>query len=143
MHNPIRKSFLKPEIINLSKFEEPRGNLSVIESLQHVRFEIKRTHLIFDVPGGQERGGHAYVRQVEFVVSLSGSFDVHTDDGETKETFSLNRSYYGLLVPKMIWRSMNNFSTNALCLVLSSTEFDETDYLRDYEDFKRKKKSQT
>jgi hypothetical protein len=129
---------LKPRVIDLSKIEDPRGNLSVIESLLHVPFEIKRTYLIFDVPGGQERGGHAYVRQEEFIVSLSGSFNVHTDDGEIKETFSLNRSYYGLLIPKMIWRSMDNFSTNALCLVLSSTEFDETDYLRDYEDFKSK-----
>lgn len=129
---------MKPRVIDLSKIEDPRGNLSVIESLLHVPFEIKRTYLIFDVPGGQERGGHAYVRQEEFIVSLSGSFNVHTDDGEIKETFSLNRSYYGLLIPKMIWRSMDNFSTNALCLVLSSTEFDETDYLRDYEDFKSK-----
>ena len=133
---------MKPGIIDLSKIVDPRGNLSVIESLQQVPFEIKRTHLIFDVPGGQKRGGHAYVRQVEFVVSLSGSFDVHTDDGEIKETFSLNRSYYGLLIPKMIWRSMSNFSTNALCLVLSSTEFDETDYLRDYNVFKTMSGSQ-
>jgi len=132
---------LKPRIIDLPKIEDPRGNLSVIESGQHIPFEIKRTYLIFDVPGGQERGGHAYGRQVEFIVSLSGSFDVHIDDGETKETFSLNRSYYGLLVPAMIWRSMNNFSTNALCLVLSSTKFDESDYLRDYDDFKRKTSS--
>ena len=132
---------MKPRIIDLPKIEDPRGNLSVIESGQHIPFEIKRTYLIFDVPGGQERGGHAYGRQVEFIVSLSGSFDVHIDDGETKETFSLNRSYYGLLVPAMIWRSMNNFSTNALCLVLSSTKFDESDYLRDYDDFKRKTSS--
>jgi hypothetical protein len=132
---------LKPRIIDLPKIEDPRGNLSVIESGQHIPFEIKRTYLIFDVPGGQERGGHAYGRQVEFIVSLSGSFDVHIDDGETKETFSLNRSYYGLLVPAMIWRSMNNFSTNALCLALSSTKFDEGDYLRDYDDFKRKTSS--
>jgi hypothetical protein len=133
---------LKPRVIDLLKFEDPRGNLSVIESLQHVPFEINRTYLIFDVPGGQERGGHAYFRQEEFIVSLSGSFDVHTDDGETKETFSLNRSYYGLLVPKMVWRSMSNFSTNALCLILSSTEFDETDYLRDYNVFKTMSGSQ-
>ena len=132
---------MKPRIIDLPKIEDPRGNLSVIESGQHIPFEIKRTYLIFDVPGGQERGGHAYGRQVEFIVSLSGSFDVHIDDGETKETFSLNRSYYGLLVPAMIWRSMNNFSTNALCLALSSTKFDEGDYRRDYDDFKHKTSS--
>jgi hypothetical protein len=132
---------MNPRIIDLPKIEDPRGNLSIIESGQHIPFEIKRTYLIYDVPGGQVRGGHAYRKQVEFIVSLSGSFDVHTDDGETKETFSLNRSYYGLLVPAMIWRSMNNFSTNALCLVLSSTKFDESDYLRDYDDFNRKTSS--
>jgi hypothetical protein len=132
---------MNPRIINLPKIEDPRGNLSIIESGQHIPFEIKRTYLIYDVPGGQVRGGHAYRKQVEFIVSLSGSFDVHIDDGVNSEIFSLNRSYYGLLVPKMIWRSMDNFSTNALCLVLSSTEFDDDDYLRDYKVFAEEKKS--
>jgi hypothetical protein len=132
---------MKTSILQLPKKEDKRGNLSVIESGQHIPFEIKRTYLIYDVPGGQVRGGHAYRKQVEFIVSLSGSFDVHIDDGQTKETFSLNRSYYGLLVPKMIWRSMDNFSTNALCLVLSSTEFNGDDYLRDYKVFAEEKKS--
>ena len=112
---------------------DPRGNLSVIESCAQIPFEIKRTYLIYDVPGGQIRGGHAYRNQLEFIVSLSGSFDVHLENGSEKEVFSMNRSYYGLLVPNMIWRSMKNFSTNALCLVLSSTVFDEKDYIRDYE----------
>lgn len=132
---------MNPRIIDLPKIEDPRGNLSIIESGQHIPFEIKRTYLIYDVPGGQVRGGHAYRKQVEFIVSLSGSFDVHIDDGVNSEIFSLNRSYYGLLVPKMIWRSMDNFSTNALCLVLSSTEFDDDDYLRDYKVFAEEKKS--
>lgn len=132
---------MNPRIIDLPKIEDPRGNLSIIESGQHIPFEIKRTYLIYDVPGGQVRGGHAYRKQVEFIVSLSGSFDVHIDDGVNSDVFSLNRSYYGLLVPKMIWRSMDNFSTNALCLVVSSTGFDDDDYLRDYKVFAEEKKS--
>ena len=120
------------EIINLPKITDPRGNLSVIEEFAHIPFEIKRTYLIYDVPGGQTRGGHAFKNQCEFIVSLSGSFDVHLDDGIHKKIYSLNRSYYGLYVPPMIWRSMQNFSTNALCLVLSSTVYDPDDYLRDY-----------
>ena len=120
------------EIINLPKITDPRGNLSVIEGFGHIPFEIKRTYLIYDVPGGQTRGGHAFKNQCEFIVSLSGSFDVHLDDGTHKKVYSLNRSYYGLYVPHMIWRSMQNFSTNALCLVLSSTVYDPDDYLRDF-----------
>jgi hypothetical protein len=126
---------VKPEIIKLPKISDPRGNLSVIESSVHIPFEIKRTYLIHDVPGGQARGGHAYKKQLEFIISLSGSFDVHIDDGDNKTNFSLNRSYYGLLVPNMFWRSMVNFSTNSLCLVLSSTHFDVNDYIRDYDLF--------
>ena len=126
---------MNARIIDLPKIKDPRGNLSVIESLAQIPFEIKRTYLIYDVPGGQVRGGHAYKNQLEFIISLSGSFDVHLDDGSEKEVFSMNRSYYGLFVPNMIWRSMKNFSTNALCLVLSSTLFDEKDYIRDYELF--------
>ena len=121
--------------MQLPKIVDKRGNLSVIESLQHIPFAIKRTYLIFDVPGGGKRGGHAYIDQFEFIVSLSGSFHVHTDNGKYKKTFSLNRSYYGLLVPSMVWRSIDNFSTNALCLVVSSTKFDESDYIRDYDKF--------
>ncbi|MDA0848660.1 MAG: FdtA/QdtA family cupin domain-containing protein [Verrucomicrobia bacterium] len=104
---------MKPEIINLPKITDPRGNLSVIEGFGHIPFEIKRTYLIYDVPGGQTREGHAFKNQCEFIVSLSGSFDVHLDDGTHKKVYSLNRSYYGLYVPPMIWRSMQNFSTNA------------------------------
>ena len=123
---------MKPGIIDLPKITDPRGNLSVIEGFGHIPFEIKRTYLIYDVPGGQTRGGHAFKNQCEFIVSLSGSFDVHLDDGIHKKIYSLNRSYYGLYVPPMIWRSIQNFSTNTLCLVLSSTVYDPDDYIRDF-----------
>lgn len=126
-------------IINLPKFLDKRGNLSFVEQYKHIPFEIKRTYWIYDVPGGEERGGHAYRDNQEFIVALSGSFDVTLDDGTEKKTFSLNRSYYGLYVPKGIWREMVNFSTNSLALVLSSTEYDVNDYVRDYDVFKRMK----
>lgn len=126
----------KPEIIQLPKFLDARGNLSFIEENNHIPFKIERTYWIYDVPGGEKRGGHAYKENEEFIVALSGSFDVILDDGRERKTFSLNRSYYGLYVPKMIWREMVNFSTNSLALVLSSTKYDVEDYIRDYEVFK-------
>lgn len=122
-------------IIQLPKIEDPRGNLSIIEQLKHIPFEIKRAHWIYDVPGGKDRGGHAYRETEEFIVALSGSFDVEIDNGISKTTFPLNRSYYGLYVPKGMWRTMTNFSTNSLALVLSSTDYDEKDYISDYEEF--------
>lgn len=125
-----------PEIIQLPKFLDARGNLSFIEENKHVPFKIERTYWIYDVPGGEKRGGHAYRENEEFIVALSGSFDVILDDGYERKIFSLNRSYYGLYVPKMIWREMVNFSTNSLALVLSSTRFDKEDYIYDYEVFK-------
>jgi dTDP-4-dehydrorhamnose 3,5-epimerase-like enzyme len=94
--------------------------------------------MIYDVPGGEMRGGHAYLELHEFIVALSGSFDVVLDDGNDKRTYSLNRSYYGLYVPKMIWRSLENFSTNSLCMILASEKYNEDDYLREYDDFKNK-----
>lgn len=124
------------KIINLPKIEDPRGNLSIIEQLKQIPFEIKRTYWIYDVPGGFDRGGHAYKKNQEFIVALSGSFDVVLDDGTARQTFSLNRSYLGLYVPKGMWRTMTNFSTNSLALVISSTEYDENDYIMDYEEFK-------
>ena len=124
-----------PHIINLPKIEDERGNLTFIEEENHIPFKIKRVYWIYDVPGGQKRGGHAFKEQQEFIVALSGSFDVAIDDGKQKQTFSLNRSYYGLYVPNGLWREMNNFSTNSLALVLSSTEFSEDDYIRDYAAF--------
>ena len=126
---------MKARIINLPKIEDPRGNLSIIEEDQHVPFKIERSYWIYDVPGGQSRGGHAFKEQEEFIVALSGSFDVLVDNGLSKEMFSLNRSYYGLFVPKGLWRQMQNFSTNSLALVLSSTKFSEKDYIRDYQEF--------
>ena len=124
-----------PHIINLPKIEDERGNLTFIEEENHIPFKIKRVYWIYDVPGGQKRGGHAFKEQQEFIVALSGSFDVVIDDGKQKQTFPLNRSYYGLYIPNGLWREMNNFSTNSLALVLSSTEFSEDDYIRDYASF--------
>lgn len=124
-----------PHIIKLPKIEDERGNLTFIEEENHIPFKIKRVYWIYDVPGGQKRGGHAFKEQQEFIVALSGSFDVVIDDGKQKQTFSLNRSYYGLYIPSGLWREMNNFSTNSLALVLSSTEFSEDDYIRDYQTY--------
>lgn len=122
-------------IINLPKIEDPRGNLSFIEEENHVPFKIKRVYWIYDVPGGQTRGGHAFKEQQEFIVALSGSLDVLIDDGKEKKIFSLNRSYYGLYVPAGLWRQMQNFSTNSLAMVLSSTPFSEDDYIRDHKEY--------
>ena len=130
----------KPRIIDIPKKGDRRGNLSVVEECNHIPFKIERAFWIYDVPGGEFRGGHAYRESEEFIVALSGSFDVVVDDGTEKRVFSLNRSYYGLYIPKLIWREMENFSTNSLALVLSSTPFNAADYIRDYEAFKSLKK---
>lgn len=122
-------------IIQLQKVLDNRGNLSVIEQYKDIPFKIERTYWIYDVPGGENRGGHAYMNNQEFIVALSGSFDVVLDNGQEKETFHLNRSYYGLYVPKGIWREMSNFSTNSLALVLGSTKYDADDYIRDYAEY--------
>lgn len=124
-------------IISLPKIEDPRGNLSFIEEENHIPFQIKRVYWIYDVPGGQHRGGHAFKNQQEFIVALSGSFDVVIDDGKQKQKISLNRSYYGLYIPAGLWREMNNFSTNSLAMVLSSTKYSEDDYIREYQDYKK------
>jgi hypothetical protein len=125
----------KPQILNLPKIEDVRGNLSFFESMNQIPFEIKRAYWIYDVPGGYERGGHAFKTQQEFIIALSGSFDVTIDDCGTQQIFSLNRSYYGLFIPAGYWRSMTNFSTNSLALVTSSIFYSEDDYIRDYDDF--------
>ena len=126
----------KSYLIQFPKITDPRGNLSVIEENNHIPFKIRRSYWIYDVPGGETRGGHAYRKNEEVIVALSGSFDVLLDDGKgEKYQFSLNRSYYGLLVPRGYWRELANFSTNSLALVLSSTEYNEADYIRDYEQF--------
>lgn len=128
------------QLIRLPKIEDPRGNLSFIEEEDHIPFSIKRTYWIYDVPGGQIRGGHAFREQRELIIALSGSFDVVIDNGEKEEVFTLNRSYYGLYIPSGFWRQMKNFSTNSLAVVLASTFFDESDYIRDFNvflDFKK------
>ena len=130
----------KATIIQLPKNGDRRGNLSVIEQMDRIPFKIERAFWIYDVPGGEFRGGHAYREAEEFIVALSGSFDVVVDDGARKQVFQLNRSYYGLYIPKRMWRGMENFSTNSLALVLSSTPYDEADYIRDYEEFKQVKR---
>lgn len=128
---------MQTKIISLPKFEDPRGNLSFIEEENHIPFKIERTYWIYDVPGGQARGGHAFKEQREFIIALSGSFEVLVDDGTNKQSFSLNRSYYGLYIPSGLWRQMENFSTNSLAMVLSSTKYLESDYIRNYDEFLR------
>lgn len=128
------------KIIKLPKFLDVRGNLSVIEELTNIPFKIKRVYWIYDVPGGMKRGGHAYKENTEFIVALSGSFDVILDDGNKKERYSLNRSYYGLYVPNGLWRQMENFSTNSLALIVASTKYDPSDYIYDYKLFKNREK---
>lgn len=125
----------QPKIINLPKIFDPRGNLTFVEGQNHIPFDIKRAYWIYDVPGGETRGGHAFREQEEFIVALSGSFDVEVDNGFEKKRFHLNRSYFGLHIPAGSWRIMDNFSTNSLALVLASTFFDENDYIRNYADF--------
>ena len=124
-----------PKLIELPKFLDVRGNLSFAQNNKHIPFEIKRTYWLYDVPGGESRGGHAYRETEEFVIALSGSFDVIVDDGKEKKTFHLNRSYYGLYIPKGMWREMDNFSTNSLALEFASTSYNPEDYIRDYNEF--------
>lgn len=124
------------DIIYLNKILDARGNLSIVEECNDIPFNIKRVHWIYDVPGGESRGGHAYKNTEEFIVALSGSFDVLLDKGDgIKQKFHLNRSYMGLYVPKMIWREMDNFSTNSVAMIVSSTLFDSDDYIRNFEQF--------
>ena len=126
---------MEAKIIQLPKFLDARGNLSFVQQEEHIPFVIRRTYWLYDVPGGECRGGHAYWENQEFIVAMSGSFDVILDDGVQKQIFTLNRSYYGLYVPKGLWREMENFSTNSLALILSSTDYDANDYVRDYDEF--------
>lgn len=123
------------KIIELPKFVDARGNLSFVEQLNHIPFEIKRTYWIYDVPGGENRGGHVFKQNQEFIIALSGAFDVIVDDGENKKKFTLNRSYYGLYVPTGLWREMENFSTNSLALEFGSMNYNPEDYIREYDEF--------
>ena len=123
-------------LIELPKILDERGNLSFFEEENQIPFRIKRAYWIYDVPGGEFRGSHAFRNTEEFIVAMSGSFDVVLHDGNEEKKYSLNRSYYGLYVPKLIWRRLENFSTNSLALITASTGFDENDYIRDFELFK-------
>lgn len=121
--------------IDLPKIKDPRGNLSFIEENKHIPFGIRRTYWTYDVPGGEKRGCHAYKTSCEFIVALSGSFDILIHDGVNEQRFSLNRSYYGIYIPQMLWRRIENFSTNSLALILSSSTYDESDYIRDFQTY--------
>ena len=129
------------KLIDLPKILDERGNLSFIEAPQHIPFDIKRVYWIYDVPGGEQRGGHAYKNLYELIIAISGSFDLTIDTGSEIQKFNLNRSYTAVYVPKMVWRSLDNFSTNALCLILASEDYNEEDYIRNYDKFKKLKKS--
>lgn len=123
------------KIIELPKFLDARGNLSFAEQNNHIPFEIKRTYWIYDVPGGENRGGHAFRETEEFIIAISGGFDVIVDDGKERKTFTLNRSYYGLYIPKGVWREITNISTNSLALEFASTVYNPEDYVRDFDEY--------
>jgi dTDP-4-dehydrorhamnose 3,5-epimerase-like enzyme len=122
-------------IIELPKIADPRGNLTFVESQNHIPFKINRVYYTYDVPGGAERGGHAHKELKQLIIAMSGSFDITLDDGFEKKTFHLNRSYFGLYVPTMVWREIDNFSSGSVCMVLASEFYSEADYYREYEDF--------
>jgi dTDP-4-dehydrorhamnose 3,5-epimerase-like enzyme len=122
-------------IIDFPKIEEPRGSLTFIEGERHIDFDIKRVYYVYDVPGGADRGGHAHKELHQLLIAMSGSFDVVVDDGVNRQRFHMNRSYYGLYIPPMVWRDINNFSSGSVCMVLASAYYDEADYYRERDDF--------
>ena len=124
------------DVIELPRIPDQRGNLSFIEGQRHVPFDIKRVYYLYDVPGGAYRGGHAHKALHQLVIAMAGSFDIILDNGEKAEKFALNRSYYGLYIPPMTWRELENFSSGAVCLVLASEHYDEVDYYRNYDEFR-------
>ena len=135
MSDKIYPSIKDVKIIELPKFLDSRGNLSFVEENNHIPFFIKRVYWIYDVPGGEFRGGHAFRNTDEFIIALSGGFDVVVDDGYNKNVFRMSRSYYGLFIPKGLWREITNFTTNSLSLEFASTEYDPDDYIRDYDEY--------
>lgn len=128
-------SVLRCQLIELPKITDPRGNLTFIEGMNHIPFEIKRVYYLYDVPGGAERGGHAHKALQQVIIAMSGSFDVILNDGHEKKRIHLNRSYIGLYVCPMIWRELDNFSSGSVCMVLASEKYDEGDYYRNYAEF--------
>lgn len=128
-------SFEGSRIIDLPKIADPRGNLTFIEAARNVPFEIKRVYYLYDVPGGATRAGHGHKTLKQLIIAMSGSFDVVLDDGNKRERYHLNRSYFGLYVSPMMWREIDNFSSGSVCMVLASEYYDESDYFRDYENF--------
>jgi len=136
------KRIEKCRMIELPRITDPRGNLTVVEGGEHVPFDIERVYYLYDIPGGAERGGHAHKEAQEFIIAMSGSFDVSLDDGYAQERVHLNRSYYGLHIGRMVWRQIDNFSSGSVCVVLASTHYDESDYYRDYDEFLRAVKSE-
>lgn len=122
-------------LIDLPKIQDPRGNLTFVESGEHIPFDIQRVYYLYDVPGGADRGAHAHRNLHQFVVAMSGSFDIVLDDGAQKKRFHLNRSYFGLYICPMMWRYLDNFSSGAVCMVLASAKYNPADYIRDYVEF--------
>lgn len=145
--NYLKKHYMKKptiydcSILEIDKHHHEKGNISVVENGKTVPFNVKRVYYLYDVPGGESRGGHAHKELQQFIVAASGSFDVTLDDGELKRTFTINRPYRGLLVVPGIWRELDNFSSGSVCLVLASSEYSADDYIRDYEEFKAYKKN--
>jgi hypothetical protein len=133
----VKMRLSKCKILDLPKITDKRGNLTFIEENRHIPFKIKRVYYLYDVPGGESRGGHAHKGLQQFIIAASGSFDIILDDGFEKKRFHLNRSYYGLYVCPMVWRELDNFSSGSVCLVLVSELYDEADYIRDYDTFKK------
>ena len=122
-------------LIELPIVSDPRGKLTFVESSRQIPFDIQRVYYLYDVPGGAERAGHAHLALHQFLVAMSGSFDVHLDDGKEQRTFHMNRSYYGLYIPPMVWREIDNFSSGSVCMALASEFYEESDYIRDHQDF--------